>query len=106
MTGVQTCALPILGFRLWQTLSEALAQKVSKSNIKAVLGRYARHRQQQAQTAVLPLAPTSLALEFPSGPVPLSSSLYIERPPIESQAFADVLKPGSLIRIKDRKRVV
>ncbi|MEL6401124.1 MAG: AAA-like domain-containing protein [Cyanobacteria bacterium J06626_4] len=89
-----------VGFRLWQTLSDALAQKVSKSNIKAVLGRYARHRQQQAQTAVPPLAPTSLALEFPSGPVPLNSSLYVERPPIESQAFADVLKPGSLIRIK------
>ena len=89
-----------VGFRLWQTLSEALAQKVSKSNIKAVLGRYARHRQQRAQTAVPPMAPTSLALEFPSGPVPLNSPLYIERPPIESQVFADVLKPGSLIRIK------
>ncbi len=38
--------------------------------------------------------------EFPSGPVPLNSELYIERSNIEPQAFEEVVKPGSLIRIK------
>ncbi|MBF2074134.1 MAG: AAA-like domain-containing protein [Synechococcales cyanobacterium C42_A2020_086] len=38
--------------------------------------------------------------EFPGGPVPLNSGLYIERPPLEPLAYAEVEKPGSLIRIK------
>jgi hypothetical protein len=86
-----------VGFRLWQSLSEALGEKVSKSNIKAVLGRYGRSRQGNGTPSVL--AP-DISLEFPSGPVPLQSRLYIERPPIEGQTFTDVLKPGSLIRLK------
>lgn len=89
-----------VGFRLWQVLSEALDQKISKSNIKAVLGRYARSRQGSSASVATPPEVTSLALESPNGPVPLHSRLYIERPPIEAQAFHDVLKPGSLIRIK------
>lgn len=87
-----------VGFRLWQMLSDALNQKISKSNIKAVLRRYARNRYGNQVSSIA--HSNSVLLEFPSGPVPLNSSLYIERPPIEEQAFSDVLKPGSLIRIK------
>ena len=90
-----------VGFRLWQILSEALDQKVSKSNIKAVLGRYARTSQRTVLDTNTTLSgELPLELEFPNGPVPLHSRLYIERPPIEAQTFADVLKPGSLIRLK------
>ncbi|MEL6381911.1 MAG: AAA-like domain-containing protein, partial [Cyanobacteria bacterium J06626_18] len=90
-----------VGFRLWQILSEALGQKVSKSNIKAVLGRYARtHQRTAADTHGVTSDMLPLDLEFPNGPVPLHSRLYIERPPIEAQTFTDVLKPGSLIRLK------
>lgn len=39
-------------------------------------------------------------LEIPSGSVPLNSSFYIERPPIEERVYAEINKPGSLIRIK------
>ena len=31
-----------VGFKLWQLLSNVMEQKVSKSNVRAVLGRYAR----------------------------------------------------------------
>lgn len=92
-----------VGFRLWQRVSEALDQKISKSNIKAVLSRYARNR---STTFLQPkyireeVTTVPLEIEFPNGPVPLHSSLYIERPPIEEQAFAEILKPGSLIRLK------
>ena len=89
-----------VGFRLWQMLSEALGQKISKSNIKGVLGRYARYRATTQTAIALPQINFAVPLEFPSGPVPLNSALYIERPPVEEMAFADVLKPGSLIRIK------
>ncbi|MGF1457413.1 MAG: AAA-like domain-containing protein [Leptolyngbyaceae cyanobacterium] len=92
-----------VGFRLWQLLSGALGQKISKSNIKGVLGRYARSRSEDP--VVMPNQLREVQLEFPSGPVPLNSPLYIERPPVESLAFADVLKPGSLIRIKAPKQM-
>lgn len=106
-----------VGFKLWQTLSESLNQKVSKSNVKAVLGRYAR---MQTATAALAAAPAGQAavgtrhkfsaalpldLEFPNGPVPLNSRLYIERPPIETKTFTEVLKPGSLIRLKGPRQM-
>ena len=42
-----------IGFRLWQILSEALGEKVSKSNVKALLSRYARS---QAASAPSPPA--------------------------------------------------
>ena len=39
-------------------------------------------------------------LSFPSGPVSLHSKLYIDRPPIEALAYAEIEKPGSILRIK------
>lgn len=38
--------------------------------------------------------------ELPVGPVPLTSSFYIERPPIEFQCHQAILQPGALLRIK------
>jgi hypothetical protein len=89
-----------VGFRLWKMLSKTLGQKVSKSNVKAVLGRYARQQFPFTTVATLPLE-----VEFPSGPVPLNSRLYIERPPIEAKTYAEVLKPGSLIRLKGPRQM-
>ena len=42
--------------------------------------------------------------ELPEGQVPLGSIFYLERPPIEAEAFKTVLQPGSLIRIKGARR--
>ncbi|MCU0546662.1 MAG: AAA-like domain-containing protein [Oscillatoriaceae cyanobacterium Prado104] len=39
-------------------------------------------------------------VEFPSGPVPLGSNLYIERQPLEAQIYQEITQPGSVIRIK------
>jgi diguanylate cyclase (GGDEF)-like protein len=39
-------------------------------------------------------------LEFPSGPVPLDSNLYIERNPVEQRAYEEINQPGCIIRIK------
>lgn len=103
-----------IGFRLWQMLSEALGQKVSKSNVKAVLGRYVRMQAAGTAAVTVPITtPTasppentlSPEVEFPNGPVPLNSRLYIERPPIESNTFTEVLKPGSLIRLKGPRQM-
>ena len=100
-----------VGFKLWQLLSNVMEQKVSKSNVRAVLGRYARLQSSslssvndsRPETTVsaerLSSAPP-LELPYPTGPAPLNSSLYIERPPIEALTYTEVCKPGSLIRIK------
>lgn len=39
-------------------------------------------------------------LELPEGQMPLSSPLYIERPPIEADCYRAILQPSALIRIK------
>jgi transcriptional regulator with XRE-family HTH domain len=43
--------------------------------------------------------------DFPGGPLPLNSSLYIERPPIEALAYAEIRKPGALLRIRAPRRM-
>lgn len=47
----------------------------------------------------LPVAEPELQRE-PGGSVPLTSGLYVERPPIESECFTEIEQPGALIRIK------
>ena len=96
-----------VGFKLWSLLSNAMKQRVSKSNVRALLGRYARlqlnslSRSGPSEPSLAPPPSSSLlTLEYPSGPVPPQSALYIERPPIEALSYSEVRKPGSLIRIK------
>ncbi|MEP0873563.1 AAA-like domain-containing protein [Trichocoleus desertorum AS-A10] len=42
----------------------------------------------------------SAFLETPEGSVSLESPFYVERPPIESSCYQEILKPGALIRVK------
>ncbi|GAP96955.1 AAA-like domain-containing protein [Leptolyngbya sp. NIES-2104] len=51
------------------------------------------------QKNISPTAPIALR-EYPTGQVPLSSDFYIERPPIESNCYQEILHLGALIRIK------
>ncbi|MBD2441272.1 AAA-like domain-containing protein [Nostoc sp. FACHB-110] len=43
---------------------------------------------------------SDVILENPEGQVPLGSAFYIERSPIESDCYTEILNPGALIRIK------
>lgn len=99
-----------VGFKLWQLISESLGQKVSKSNVKAVLTRYARIQQATSISFMNAHEESQVSLsmpeiEFPNGPVPLGSHFYIERPPIETKTFAEVLKSGSLIRLRGPRQI-
>lgn len=38
--------------------------------------------------------------ELPIGQVSLTSEFYVERPPVESRCYQEILQPGTLIRIK------
>jgi len=47
----------------------------------------------------VPPAPP-IVLDEPEGQVPLESTLYVERPPMETRCYEAIVKPGALIRIK------
>ena len=116
--------IKMTGANLWETLSQALEEKVTKKNFRAVLKRRSPESPAKGQaieskpndddlsldTTATPaqnLTHNSLAidLELPEGQVKLDSPFYIERPPIETRCYETVLKPGSLIRIKAPKEM-
>lgn len=47
-----------------------------------------------------PLPVTQPTLDNPEGQVGLDSAFYVERPPIETDCYQTIVKPGALIRIK------
>lgn len=110
-----------IGSQLWNELTKALGEKVTKKNVQSALRRYQQKLNSRSHPTESPLvglgvtppvgaasstledaigAASANALEFPSGTVALGSRFYVARPPIEEQVFAEVSKPGSLIRIK------
>ncbi len=74
-----------VGSKLWKKLSEALGENVTKANFKEALQR---------------MFSGNTEINFPSGSLPANSPFYIERGALESQCYATLDKPGSLIRIK------
>lgn len=45
------------------------------------------------------------SLIFPNSPVSLNSKFYIERPPIEEQAYNAICKPGNVLRIRAPRKM-
>ncbi|NET37959.1 MAG: serine/threonine protein kinase, partial [Cyanothece sp. SIO1E1] len=108
-----------VGSRLWQKLSDAFGEKVTKSNIQSILRQQQRshaafrsteepkqeewesfpHLELEAQDWL------HLPMELPGEQVPLHSSFYVERLPIESICYETILQPGALIRIKAPKQM-
>jgi AAA-like domain len=93
-----------VGPKLWQTLSSSLGEKVSKTNLMAILVQQAyqnKVKNEQLPISNYPLAITnSPELEPPVGLIPLESAFYIERSLIESRCYEEITRPGALIRIK------
>ncbi len=89
VSGYDCDYIRVVGSRLWQNLSQAFEEKVSKHNFKSILRQKAQKGQYSLGT-----------LEFPDGQVPLNSDFYIERPPVEHQGYEEIFKPGAFIVIK------
>ncbi len=70
-----------LGHKFWKDLSDALGEKVSKRNFKGAIARF------QA---------TQIVTKQPD----VKSNYYVEHPILEKRAKEEMLKPGSLLRIK------
>jgi hypothetical protein len=93
-----------VGQKLWQKLTEALEEEVTKTNFKGALERvWQRERVTSPDTTPLPASPEVTKLPFPEGSVPLDSPFYVERSGVESLCYETIVKPGSLIRIKAPK---
>lgn len=75
----------IVGQKLWERLSAALGEKVSKKNFKTALERKLRQNKQAAKNVAK---------------IDSAEEVYVERPPLESRCYETLLQPGSLIRIK------
>lgn len=90
----------VVGSRLWQLLSESFEEKITKNNFRSIV------RQQRSKIEKKDSVRGYIsALELPKTPVPLNSALYVQRPPTESQAYEEIIKPGALIRIKAPKQM-
>lgn len=93
-----------IGAALWELMSEILNERVGKKNFRFVIER--RYKDLSAlkstQFSAWLNATTSTlpSLEFPDGPVKLTSTLYCDRPPIESCCYEVIAQPGSLLRIR------
>ncbi|MEH2120423.1 MAG: AAA-like domain-containing protein [Nostoc sp.] len=106
-----------VGSELWQDLSVALGKRVTKKNLHLALNKYLqdkigdRENQSQHQfgeESSLEISPNFFSaskIEFPSGPVPLGSPFYINRPPLEELVYNEILHPGCLIRIKAPRKM-
>lgn len=81
-----------IGSQLWQKLSNAFGEKITKNNFRSVL-------RQRFQNRLL-CKHEKREVEFPKGVVPLNSPFYIERVPDESLCYETILQPGALLRIK------
>lgn len=99
--GYEADYLRSVGSRLWQQLSDIFAERVTKNNLRAVLRQQSLRWRERGQPVSNPEErPVEPYLELPEGPVPLGSSLYVERPPIEARAYETISQPGTLLRIK------
>ncbi|WP_347242501.1 AAA-like domain-containing protein [Nostoc sp. FACHB-888] len=113
VSGYRNNYIKEVGSELWQDLSVALGKKITKKNLHLALEKYLQEKisdqENQSQqkfgeeSSLKKVSPNLFSgsnIEFPSGPVPLGSPLYINRPPLEELVCNEILHPGCLIRIK------
>ncbi|BAY74541.1 hypothetical protein NIES25_09550 [Nostoc linckia NIES-25] len=90
-----------VGAALWELMSEILNERVGKKNFRSVMERRYKDLSALKSAQSSNKATSALqSLEFPDGPVKLTSTLYCDRPPIESDCYEAIAQPGSLLRIR------
>jgi hypothetical protein len=94
-----------VGAALWDLLSEILQERISKKNFRTIVERRysdlcVPERNNGESAGNMATFASTLAFEFPDGPIKLNSTLYCDRPLIESRCYAAITQPGALIRIR------
>ena len=87
-----------VGFQLWKMLSQILGRKVTKKIVRLLLAEL--DDPILLNVPILTESPTLKVLEFPSSPLAVDSSFYVQRSVLEPLAYREILKPGGLLRIK------
>lgn len=104
--------------KLWKILSDALGEKVKKSNFKEALKRqweksrftnantfFGKSQEQENQSILVPNQTEAQKIQ-PNSPnqkeasVNLDFDIYVSRPEIEKICYDALLQPGSLVRMK------
>ncbi len=104
-----------VGPKLWQLLSEVTGEEVTKSKLHGPVERAYQCQNEEgvistkASIASIILENRQLLpgaeLELPGGQVRLTSPFYVERPPIETSCYQEILQPGTLIWITAPKQM-
>ncbi len=83
------------GSELWKELSQALECSITKRNFRPLL------EEQLVNEGKL----NTQKPEYPGGALPFSSPFYIERSNEEAQAYQEIMRPGSVVRIKGPRKM-
>ena len=100
-----------VGPKLWHLLSQAMGEKVNKTNFPALLEQHWVNQNNPQATETTTAMPTAglttehYVLESPEGQVPVASGLYIERQTIEQTCYQEILQPRAFIRIKAPRKM-
>jgi hypothetical protein len=107
-----------IGSELWQDLSIALGERITKKNLHLALKKHLQdeidNQKNQVQekfgeeSSLEMISPgffSASKIEFPSGPVALNSPFYINRPSLEELVCNEILQPGCLIRLKAPRKM-
>ncbi len=96
---------------LLHKLSDLVGRRVTKKNCRILLEAYASSQVPLVGSVSSDPALSAQQLRgeispsFPNGAIAAGSPFYIERPPTETQIYAELGKPGALVRIKAPKEM-
>ncbi|MCC5667948.1 AAA-like domain-containing protein [Nostoc sp. CHAB 5784] len=99
--------------QLCQRLTELVGSRVTKKNCRVLLESYLDATCTPLKTTILkqdsvdsfPDTDQKPSPSYPSGPVPLGSSFYIENSTLSTRVYEEISKPGALVRIKAPKEM-
>ena len=85
-------------------ISMLLGREVPKKICRPILESYLQEQEEREKKSVQDSLSSNIIRSeepcYPSGSVPIKSPFYVERSPIEEQVYAEIVKPGALVRIK------
>jgi hypothetical protein len=86
---------------LWPVLTRIFGEPITKINFNSALRNRTLTPSQTRIIGTVDFRDNVESIPEPYyGPIPLASSLYLDRPPLEDLACAEIRKSGAVVRIK------
>lgn len=106
-----------VGSHLWHCLSQEVGIRVTKKNIQLILKQYSLDESicddkllvpqyinsEFIATQNFPISSRETEIKYPGSPLAHNSPFYINRPPVEKIALAEIHQPECILRIKAPK---